>query len=173
MKKLALVCAVSFIAIGFASAQSADVKVSASVDTNLIFVSISNIDLGPIDLSGKTVSATAMIRSNHNSWKFQVWADSSFLRVWDGSAYVSQGNPSIIPYTFSFNDTATLSTEKIVSQTVPTTLGTALTAAFTTKTSGGANGQAFVYKVIVAPDSNANWESATYQAILHVILATN
>jgi len=179
MKKLVIVGLLVLAGFGFVSAQAAtqsqDITVSANVGKHVYILSAPNLALGTLDVvNGGSKTDTAMIRSNHTSWTFKVYAEKGVLTQWNGTTYVTGANVTTIPYTFTFNNDATVATEKIVAQTVPISAGSALTATFTAKTTGGVSGQAFVYGVNVAGISGgADWDSATYQDVLHVTVAAN
>ena len=180
MKKLVIVGLLVLAGFGFVSAQNAsenkDITVSANVGKHVYILSAPNLALGTLDVvNGGSASGTAMIRSNHSSWTFKVYAEKGVLTQWDGSNYVTGANVTTIPYTFTFNNAATVASEKIVAQTVPTTAATAATTAtFTAKTTGGTTGQAFIYAVnVTGIAAGADWDAANYQDVLHVTVAAN
>lgn len=175
MKKLVIVGMLVFAGIGFVSAQGTtvnkDITVSANVAKHVYILSAPDLSLGTLDLvTGGSDSDTAMIRSNHSSWTFKVYAEKGVLTQWDGSNYVTTGGATTIPYTFTFNNAASVASEKIVAQTLPTGQATAATTAtFTAKTTGGSSGQGFLYSVNVAGSAQgAAWDAANYQDVLHV-----
>lgn len=174
MKKVVLTLfAIAFV-IGAAGAQTQNIAVSANVSTQLYFVSApSTLELGTLNLSTGTYTAgTVYIRSNLKSWKLKVSADNSELRQWDGSAYMTSGDPSTVPYTFSFNTASSVPAEKIVNQTLATTPSAATTASFSRKATGGSAGEAFSVRVDVpAEPSGSSWEAANYQVILYLTLS--
>lgn len=179
MKKLVIVGLLVLAGFGFVSAQTSsenkDITVSANVGKHVYILSAPNLALGTLDVvNGGSATGTAVIRSNHSSWTFKVYAEKGVLTQWDGSNYVTGANVTTIPYTFTFNSAATVATEKIVAQTVPTSAGSALTAAFTAKTTGGASGQEFGYSVnVTGAAGGADWDYADYQDVLHVTVAAN
>lgn len=177
MKKFFVLGLLFLAGIGFASAQttaSKDIPVSATVDKHVYIVSATDLAFtSSLDgAAAATVSGTAYIRSNHNSWTFKVYADKGILTEYVGSAYVVSG--VTIPYTFTFNS-AGATAEKMVGITVPTTAATAAsTATFTTRTTGGTTGQAFLYSVTVpAMGTTTDWAAATYHDVLHVTVTAN
>lgn len=180
MKKLVIVGLLVLAGFGFVNAQTAtqsqDITVSANVGKHVYILSAPNLALGTLDVvTGGSDTDTAMIRSNHSSWTFKVYAEKGVLTQWNGTTYVTGASVTTIPYTFTFNSAATVATEKIVAQTVPTVAATAATTAtFTAKTTGGVSGQAFVYGVnVVGIAAGADWDAANYQDVLHVTVAAN
>lgn len=174
MKKALLTLLAFAIFAGVLSAQTQNITVSASVNTQLYFVSIpETLGLGTLNLAAGTyASGTAYIRANLQSWKLRVSADSSTLRQWDGTAYVTNGNPTTIPYTFSFNTASAIAAEKIVSQPLSTTTSEATTATFSRKTGSGSSGEAFVLRIDVpAEPAGTTWDSAEYQVVIYVTLS--
>ena len=179
MKKLIIVGMLVLAAIGIVGAQGTtqnkDIKVSASVGKNVYIVSVADLNLGSLNVvSGGSATGNATIRSNHTSWTVKVYADKGVLTQWDGTSYVTTTGATTIPYTFTFNSASGVTTEKIVGQTLPTSVATAPTATFTARTTGGASGQAFAYSVSVAGAAGgADWDAANYQDTIHMVVTAN
>ena len=179
MKKLIIVGMLVLAAIGIVGAQGTtqnkDIKVSANVGKNVYIVSVADLSLGSLDVvSGGSATANAVIRSNHTSWTVKVYADKGVLTQWNGTAYVTTTGATTIPYTFTFNSAASVSTEKIVAQTLTTSATGAPTATFTARTSGGATGQTFAYGVnVTGAAGGADWDAAIYQDTIHMVVTAN
>lgn len=180
MKKLIIVGMLVLAAIGIVGAQGTtqnkDIKVSASVGKNVYIVSVADLNLGSLNVvSGGSATGNATIRSNHTSWTVKVYADKGVLTQWDGTSYVTTTGATTIPYTFTFNSAASVATEKIVGQALPTgDATTATTATFTKRTTGGANGQPFAYSVNVSGAAGgADWDAANYQDTIHMVVTAN
>lgn len=154
-----------------------DILVTANVNKNVSIISLPSITLGTLDgATAKTVSSTAVIRSNHVSWNVKVYADNAVLKRYDNNAgaYVTGTGLTTIPYTFSFNTASTVAAEKIVGATLTTSISSAATATFTTRTSGGASGQSFDFSVSVpAATAGTDWDAGDYRDVIRVTVTAS
>lgn len=177
MKKFFLIGLLALASIGVVSAQITETKnitVSLNVSKILSF-SVSNIALNTISpVAGATGTGTANIRTNYYSWSVSVYAQNGALTQWNSStsSYISGG--ATIPYTFSFNDSVSTASQKIVNATLGTTLAGASVASFTNRTTGGTGGQAFTYKVTVPAATGTNdWDAGDYQDVIYMQVTVN
>lgn len=179
MKKLFLSLMLCLIYIANICAQTVsedtDIMVSSNVSKHVYILSLQDLSFGPLDTTSlNTATGAIVIRSNHSSWKFKVYAEKGVLAEWDPltSSFVPGGE--MIPYTFTFNSAGASPEERIIAQTVPTALGTELVATFSEKTKYGANGEPFLYSVdITGVAGGADWGAGDYRDVLHVSLSVN
>lgn len=179
MKKLMVWFFLCLACIGYLSAQTVsedtDITVTSNVSKHIYILSLQDLSFGQLSTTGlNTAAGTIVIRSNHSSWQFRVYAEKGALAEWDAltSSYVSGGD--LIPYTFTFNSAATNSAERIMAQTVPTALGTELVATFDKKTKNGANGEPFDYSVeVTGVAGGSDWGAGDYRDVLHVSLSVD
>jgi len=179
MKKFMISFFLCIACAGYLSAQAVsedtDITVTSNVSKHIYILSLQDLSFGSLNTTGlNTATGTILIRSNHSSWRFRVYAEKGALAEWDAltSSYISGGD--LIPYTFTFNSTATNPAERIISQTVPTALGSELIATFGEKTKYGANGEPFTYSVdIIGVAGGSDWGAGDYRDVLHVSLSVN
>lgn len=179
MKKLIVWFFLCLACVGYLSAQAVskdtDITVTSNVSKHIYILSLQDLSFGPLSTTSlNTATGTILIRSNHSSWQFRVYAEKGALAEWDTltSSYVSGGD--LIPYTFTFNSTAANSAERIIAKPVPTALGTQLVATFGEKTKYGANGEPFSYSVeVTGTASGSDWGAGDYRDVLYVSLSVN
>ena len=168
---LFLLALVSFVS---AQTETKNITVSMTVNKILSVTGVTDLALGSINPgSAATASGASTIRTNYYSWTVKAYALKGTLTQYASGAYVTTSGATTIPYTFTFNSAATVSTEKFVSQTLPTSVSSAPTATFTAKTSGGASGQTFAYAVNVTAADTTNADAASYQDVIYFIVAVN
>jgi hypothetical protein len=158
---------------------SAQTTVTKNLDVTVdipkvVSVTLQDVLLGVLNpLTGITKDSTAVIRSNHYSWTLTAYAQRGMLTVFDGSAY--DETTDTIPYTLAFNSADTNQAQKFISATpLPTSLATALSATFSRKTTGGKDGESFIFTINVpAATAAANWDAGDYRDVLYVTVTAN
>ncbi|MFA6008276.1 MAG: hypothetical protein WC784_06605 [Candidatus Shapirobacteria bacterium] len=138
-------------------------------------IQLDDIDFGEIPFSGAVIEKTAILRSNHYSWSLSVYAERGELTLYNNETANYYEGMDTIPYIFTFNGSDPEPSQRIVSTgSLPTSPGDALIATFNRKTTGGKDGEPFLYSIIVPPStSDANWDAGDYQEKLIMTITAN
>lgn len=138
-------------------------------------IQLDDINFNEIPLSGATLEKTAILRSNHYSWSLAVYAERGELTLYNNETSTYYEGMDTIPYIFTFNGSDPIEAQRIESTSpLPTSAADALIATFSRKTSGGKDGESFLYSITIPPSaSDANWDAGDYHEELTMTVTAN
>jgi len=185
MKKIVITASLILGVLGWTGAQTEikNIEVSLNIAKILVFSSVTNVPLGTIQPGvGISGSGEAKIRTNYYSWKVEVYALNGAMREWISNPPVTVPPTPIgfktggasIPYTFSFNTADTTTGRFFANKTLGTAPSTETTATFTSRTTGGTDGQVFGYTIdVAAPTGTDDWNAGEYRDTIYMKVTVN